>query len=66
MRQLGDTKFYSVKEIAKAFNLTEPTVREYFRTGKIKAQKFGVSWYTTEQAVKDYFEKGGDGDDPKQ
>jgi len=47
-------KLYSVDEIAEMLKSTKPTIRAYFREGKIKGQKITGKWYTTEDNLKKY------------
>ena len=54
MKQFGDIKFYDVQEIAKIFDMTPQSIRKFFKTGKIKARKFGTRWYVTEEAMREY------------
>ena len=37
--EVSGLKLYSVDEIAKMLKSTKPTIRAYFREGKIKGQK---------------------------
>ena len=54
MKQIGDIKFYDVQEIAKMFDMTPQSIRKFFKTGRIKARKFGTRWYATEEAIREY------------
>ncbi|GAI34746.1 unnamed protein product [marine sediment metagenome] len=45
---------YSVDEIADMLKSTKPTIRAYFREGKIKGQKITGKWYITEENFKNY------------
>ena len=54
MKQFGDIKFYDVQEIARIFDMTPQSIRKFFKTGRIKARKFGTRWYVTEEAIRDY------------
>lgn len=54
MKQFGDIKFYDVQEIARIFDMTPQSIRKFFKTGRIKARKFGTRWYVTEEAMREY------------
>ena len=47
-------KLYSVDEVAEMLKSTKPTIRTYFREGKIKGQKVTGKWYITEDNLKSY------------
>lgn len=49
---------YSIKELSEILDVTVVTLRKYFRSGKMKAQKIGGKWYVTEENVKRFL--GGD------
>ena len=49
---------YSIKELSEILDVTVVTLRKYFRSGKMKAQKIGGKWYVTEENVKKFL--GGD------
>ena len=49
---------YSIKELSGILDVTVVTLRKYFRSGKMKAQKIGGKWYVTEENVKKFL--GGD------
>jgi excisionase family DNA binding protein len=52
--EVSGIKLYSVEEIAKMLKSTKPTIRAYFREGKIKGQKITGKWYITEENLKKY------------
>ncbi len=54
MKQFGDIKFYDVQEIARIFDMTPQSIRKFFKTGRIKARKFGTRWYVTEEAMREF------------
>jgi len=43
-----------VDEVAEMLKSTKPTIRAYFREGKIKGQKITGKWYVTEDNFKKY------------
>ena len=53
-------KFYSPKEVAKILNLSGETIRRKIKAGKIKGFRTGKQFRVSEEALKDYIEKGED------
>ena len=47
----GDKMMYRIKEVAKILGFTERAVREWVRTGKIKAVKIMSEWRIPEEEV---------------
>lgn len=47
-------KLYNVDEIAEMLKSTKPTIRIYFKEGKIKGRKINGKWYITEDNFKNY------------
>lgn len=47
-------KNYNLKEVASLLGIKIRTVREWIKTGKLKAQKYAVSnrWFVTESEIK--------------
>ena len=54
-KKLGDLILYSVDDLHDELGISKMTIRAYLRDGRLKGKKFGVSWYVTDQALKDYF-----------
>jgi excisionase family DNA binding protein len=52
--KVSGLKLYSVDEVATMLKSTKPTIRLYFRKGKIKGQKVTGRWYITEENLKKY------------
>ena len=52
--EVSGLKLYSVDEVAEMLKSTSPTIRAYFREGKIKGQKISRKWYITEDNLKNY------------
>ena len=52
--EVSGLKLYSVDEVAEMLKSTRPTIRSYFREGKIKGQKITGKWYITEDNFKKY------------
>lgn len=55
-KKIGDLTLYSVDDLHEMLGISKLTLRAYLREGKIRARKLGVSWYVTEDAIREYFE----------
>ena len=59
-KRKGDTmenfKLYTKKEVAEILGVTERTVWNYIKAGKIKATIIGGKWKITEENLKKYVE----------
>ena len=40
------------------------TLRSYIRNGKIRGRKLGVSWYVTEDSIREYFDQSTQIEEP--
>ncbi len=49
MIRLETTVAYTVKEVAEKLGKTDTTVRNYIKSGKLRAQKVGRSFYITDR-----------------
>lgn len=49
-----DVKYFDVAELSEMFGLSENTIRNYFKSGKISAMKIGKSWHATETDIKEF------------
>jgi len=49
-------KFYTSKEVAEILKLSNYTIGEYIRSGKLKAIKFGRVWRVSENQLKQFLE----------
>jgi excisionase family DNA binding protein len=58
-RTIGSIVLYSVDELNERLGVSKLTLRTYFRTGKLKGRKLGVSWYITEEALREFFAEEG-------
>lgn len=56
-KKIGDLTLYSVDDLHEMLGISKMTLRAYLREGKIRARKLGVSWYVTEDAIREYFEE---------
>jgi excisionase family DNA binding protein len=64
-RKVGSLTLYSVDDLHEMLGVSKLTLRAYLRDGKLKGRKLGVSWYVTEEAIRQYFEEPQDQPDPK-
>tara|TARA_R110000868_G_scaffold408293_7_gene691097 strand:+ start:55500 stop:55910 length:411 start_codon:yes stop_codon:yes gene_type:complete len=55
-KQIGGLTLYSVDDLHEMLGISKLTLRSYLREGKIRARKLGVSWYVTEDAIREYFD----------
>ncbi|MFN1835518.1 helix-turn-helix domain-containing protein [Balneola sp. MJW-20] len=56
-KKIGDLTLYSVDDLHELLGISKMTLRAYLREGRIRGRKLGVSWYVTEEAIKEYFEE---------
>jgi excisionase family DNA binding protein len=52
-------KLYTVKDVAIITGLTERTIRNYIKDGRLKGKKIGVQWRFTEKDVESLFKDEG-------
>lgn len=55
-KKIGDLILYSVDDLHDLLGVSKMTLRAYLREGRIKGRKLGVSWYVTEDAIREYFD----------
>lgn len=48
-KEIGNIKLYSVKDLCKSLGINARTVREWFKSGKLKGVKIGTEWHITEE-----------------
>lgn len=53
-KHIGDITLYSVKDLHKALNINERTLRNWFHTGRLKGVKIGTQWHITEENLKNF------------
>lgn len=56
-KKIGSLTLYSVDDLSEMLGVSKMTLRSYLREGRIKGRKLGVSWYVTEEAIRNYFEE---------
>lgn len=52
--KLTDLKLYSLQELAKLLEVSERTIHNYVKAGKIKGVKIGGQWKFTEENLKKF------------
>lgn len=56
-KKIGDLTLFSIDDLHEMLGISKMTLRAYLREGKIRARKLGVSWFVTEDAIREYFEE---------
>ncbi|MBD3617118.1 MAG: helix-turn-helix domain-containing protein [Gracilimonas sp.] len=56
-KKIGNLTLYSVDDLHEQLGISKMTLRTYLREGRIRGRKLGVSWYVTEEAIREYFEE---------
>ncbi|MFP8489913.1 helix-turn-helix domain-containing protein [Gracilimonas sp. Q87] len=56
-KKIGDLTLYSVDDLHDILGISKMTLRTYLREGRLRGRKLGVSWYVTEQAIREYFDE---------
>ncbi|MEA1939107.1 MAG: helix-turn-helix domain-containing protein [Candidatus Caldatribacteriota bacterium] len=52
--KVSGIKLYNVDEVADMLKSTKPTIRAYFREGKLVGRKISGKWHITEDNLKKY------------
>ena len=55
---IGDMTLYTVLELSKLLDVTEVTLRRYINEDKLKAKKIGGAYHVSEEALREYIDKG--------
>src|SRR5690554_4536142 len=56
-RKIGSLTLYSIDDLSELLGISKLTLRAYLREGRIRGRKLGVSWYVTEDAIREYFDE---------
>ncbi|HAW82205.1 MAG TPA: DNA-binding protein [Balneola sp.] len=56
-RKIGSLTLYSIDDLHEMMGISKMTLRAYLREGRLKGRKLGVSWFVTENAIREYFEE---------
>lgn len=54
-------RVYKLDEVAEALQITRRTLYTYVKEGKLKAAKFGREWRVSEDALRDFVNRGTEG-----
>jgi len=57
MPGMESQKYWTPREVAERFKVSEETVRRYIREGKLKAIKFGNSYRISDEALQEFLDK---------
>ena len=53
---IENIKFYTIPEVADALGVTPQTIRQYIKTGRLKAKRIGRPYFITEKSIKEFLE----------
>lgn len=53
---VGSTTAYDLRELSQKLGVSERTLRDYIRDGKIQAFKLGTKYHVTQRALDEYFD----------
>ncbi|MEX0719811.1 MAG: helix-turn-helix domain-containing protein [Balneolaceae bacterium] len=56
-KKIGSITLYSIDDLHEMLDISKMTLRSYLREGRIRGRKLGVSWYVTEDAIREYFDE---------
>lgn len=56
-KKIGNLTLFSVDDLHDMLGVSKLTIRAYLREGRLRGRKLGVSWYVTEEAIRQYFEE---------
>ena len=54
--KINNEIYYTVKDLVNILSLTELTIRDYLRSGKLKGHKPGMFWYVSEKNLRLFLE----------
>jgi predicted site-specific integrase-resolvase len=55
VKQIGNIKLYSVKDLHEALGVNARTIRDWFNKGQLKGRKIGTEWHITEENLRCFF-----------
>jgi len=58
MIEIGGVRVFDVREVAKKFRVSVPTIRRYVKSGRLPGQRMGVKWYISEAGLNEFFLRG--------
>ena len=56
-KKIGQLTLYSIDDLHDMLGISKMTLRAYLREGRIRGRKLGVSWFVTEEAMREYFKE---------
>ncbi|MFA5669570.1 MAG: helix-turn-helix domain-containing protein [Balneolaceae bacterium] len=56
-KKIGNLTLYSIDDLHEMLGISKMTLRAYLREGRIRGRKLGVSWFVTEEAIREYFDE---------
>ena len=65
MKQIGDIKLYTVKDLHEALEVNERTIRSWFKNGKLKGVKIGTEWHISQENLANFLNADANGDGMK-
>lgn len=60
VKEIGNITLFSAKDLHEALGINERTIRQWFKSGRLKGQKIGTAWHTTEKNL-ELFLSGDEG-----
>ena len=58
MVNILNQKFYYVEDLVEILKVSDFTIREYIKAGKLKGRKIAKRWLVSEKELEDFLEKG--------
>ena len=55
---MSEIKIYTVQELTEVLKVTQRTLYRYIKAGQLKTIKLGREYRVTEEALKEFLEKG--------
>jgi len=55
--ELDGLTLYTVDELSEKLDVSENTLREYIKGGKLKGRKLGIKWFVSSESLWEYFNK---------
>jgi excisionase family DNA binding protein len=52
---IGEVRIFELRDVAARLGISMNTLRRYVRTGRLTAQKVGVKWMVSEDAIREFF-----------
>lgn len=56
---MAELKVYALDELAEILKVSRRSLYNFIKDGKLKGFKVGREWRITEEALKEFIEKGG-------